>query len=77
MHQFQFCREMFVNIDPCPPKKVELLVKLLKAGSSLVKNLGGRNQADFKAAFVDTDAVLDVFAQTGEDKASYLFPNFS
>ncbi len=53
---------MFINIDPRPAKKVQLFVKLTKAGAAFMVNFGIGNQSYLKAIFVNTDTVFNIFA---------------
>src|SRR5690606_34976041 len=68
---------MLVDIDPCPTEKMQLLVKLLKVGPSLMVDHGFRDQADFEASRLNADAILDVFTKTGKLETSLLFPDLS
>src|SRR5215217_2509937 len=74
MDQFKLSREMFINIDPCPSKEVQLLIKLHKTRATLVKYLSVRNQSDFKSRFVNSDAVFNILPKPGQNKAANLFP---
>src|SRR5690606_445626 len=52
-------------------------IKLFKTGTSFMIYFCRRNQSYFKSVFVDTDAVFNIFAQTGKDESSNFFVNFS
>ena len=62
MHQFKLCRKVFVDIDPRPPKKMQLFVKLREAGPPFMKYLRRRNQANLKTCFMNPDAVFDILS---------------
>ena len=53
---------------------MDLFIKLQKIGAALMVNLGIGYQADLKPCRMDADAVFNILARAGNDKAASLFP---
>lgn len=70
MHQLEFFGKKAGNIDAGPPKKMQLFEKLPERTASFVIHIRLRNQTAFETCPDDTDAVLNVFAHTGDNKAA-------
>jgi hypothetical protein len=78
MYQLQLCRKMFINIYPCPSKKVQLFVKLCKTRPSFMVDFTAPGINPILNPFrMDPDAIFDILPKSGENKAPYFFPNLA
>src|SRR5690625_6734240 len=79
MNRFNLSFMILVQIDPCPPEKMELPPELSEVRPSLVKDPGIINQYDFEALPDNADTELQVLSHTGDSVAAcsfkYLFLN--
>src|SRR5690606_10972893 len=77
VHQLQFGWKMLVDVDARTTKKMQLLIKLYKISPAFMIHHSFWNQANPKAGGMDTDAILNIFTQSGELIPSYFFPSLS
>ena len=75
MYCFKAGWKKLINVNARPAEKVQLLIKLVKTSAPLMIDFCFGDQANLKTHFMDTDAILNIFTQAGNDKASCLFPN--
>src|SRR5690625_6646616 len=73
MNRFNLSFMILVQIDPCPPEKMELPPELSEVRPSLVKDPGIINQYDFEALPDNADTELQVLSHTGDSVAACSF----